>query len=245
MDAEVVAVVEEALPLALSEDAQQSRLFINNSTDQAVLIKFTNNSKLLQRIVREKSSLYICSPLLLSSIKVFPHGKYKGKANIESMTAGIAQQPDKSGEILSCIIKEKKVDVYLNILLPKGISSVFSSFGYEIQSQRTDTLQALPATLEEVFPYIKILVASSKGILSTFTSSEKISPRHFLSVPEEASEDSIEYAYHAMKSLWQNQKNDLGKQVNNFLDKSYEILIQQIRLKEKEAALDQLTHQFF
>ncbi len=151
-------IVVDKLPLALSEEAQNSRLFIKNFTEQPLLIKYIDNKKTLERVVRKKSILYLWSPLLLSSVKVFPYGKYRGNVNIESMTGGIAKQPDNAGEILNCIIKETPVDISLNVQPYEGFGSKLLPFSYLVTSKAKEENLDLPTSLKEVFPHVTTLV---------------------------------------------------------------------------------------
>ena len=244
---EEVVVEEEPneLPLALSEEAQNSRLFIKNFTEQPLLIKYVDNEKRLKRVVRKNNILYLCSPLLLSSVKVFPYGKYRGNVNIESMTGGIAKQPDNAGEILTCIIKETPLDIFLNVQPHEGFGSTLLPFYYSVNSKPKGENYDLPTSLKEVFPHVKKLVIGDTSIIASFTSPGTITSRYFLNIPEGSSEESIKYAYKAMKLLWEQQNDELGKVVNNLLDTSYKILIDGIRLQEEEDTLHKLASTLF
>ncbi len=177
---------ELPLPLAQNDQAHASRLFVRNTAEHPLLIKYTKNGIELRRVVRSTTTLYICPPVLLSSVKVFLHGKYKGKSNIETLSMGLLSQQDLAGKILSRVIKETPVDIYLEVSLPKGLKGAVSSFGFDVNSQPTDNNLALPETLEYVFPHAHSLINKGSVLLS-ITGYDFIALRHFLNVPEDAS----------------------------------------------------------
>ncbi len=230
----------EPIPLAQSKEAQESRFFVTNHTSEPALLKYTVDKTSLKRVVRAHTTLYICAPVLLSSVTIFPHGWLKGTVNIESITGGVAKQPEQAGKILASVIKETPVDIFLDIILPQGISGTFSSFNLLISSERKNANYKLPATLEEALPYVSKLASGEKGLLSSITNGT-VDPRHILSVPDDASEESIITAYKAIKHIWQDRVDPLGTVINQLTDTSYAILVDRIRLREKEAAFQQLV----